>query len=455
MSVTMINSKRILNCIIVLMLIACSEEGPFIEHASYHSSVSNTNTLSSTIIEGESYSAVSDVPAHLDGSSATPIPIVSSDSEVSSSERLPMHSGVLSLESSNFSSVSENEHDSTSNSSLNESSDSPRGSTSDTDGYSSPVSSSTIDLCTDGIKNGKERGIDCGIDCGNCSADSWDFYLGNNRDAVREYELLLDDGNQEDANHISKIAFTPMAQWFGDWHTIESVAQSMDRTLDKAEKVGKPALVVVYAIYGRDCGGYSGGGMESPEAYLEWVTALTKGFEGRTPWVVLEPDGLAMLDEEECDQGDRAELLAGAAQILTEAGGRVYIDAANSGWKTAEERIDLISKVGTEYLHGFSTNVANTIVTEYEKKAAEIIAESTGLHYIIDTGRNGNGSNGEWCNPEGRALGAYPQILNDGSLDAYVWIKGAGWSDGECRGAPLAGDWFPEYALGIAERSLL
>lgn len=39
-------------------------------------------------------------------------------------------------------------------------------------------------------------------------------------------------------------------------------------------------------------------------------------------------------------------------------------------------------------------------------------------------------------------------------VDALLWIKCPGESDGECRpGEPCAGQWFPDYAIGLAERT--
>ena len=92
------------------------------------------------------------------------------------------------------------------------------------------------------------------------------------------------------------------------------------------------------------------------------------------------------------------------------------------------------------------------------------------LHAVIDTSRNGRGSwhapagryrDAEtWCNPPGRGLGRQP-TPNSGEplIDAFLWIKIPGESDGECfRGtagpldperqirAPAAGRWFPQQA---------
>ncbi|MGW5026607.1 glycoside hydrolase family 6 protein, partial [Streptomyces albidoflavus] len=41
----------------------------------------------------------------------------------------------------------------------------------------------------------------------------------------------------------------------------------------------------------------------------------------------------------------------------------------------------------------------------------------------------------------------------DPLLDAYLWIKRPGESDGSCRGGPSAGTWWPEYALGLARNT--
>jgi endoglucanase len=96
-------------------------------------------------------------------------------------------------------------------------------------------------------------------------------------------------------------------------------------------------------------------------------------------------------------------------------------------------------------------------------------------HYVIDTSRNGQGpwappaypDPQDWCNPPGRGLGLEPTLdTGEPLLDAYLWVKTPGESDGECtRGLgpagetvdpewgmidPGAGDWFPEQALQLA-----
>ena len=37
-----------------------------------------------------------------------------------------------------------------------------------------------------------------------------------------------------------------------------------------------------------------------------------------------------------------------------------------------------------------------------------------------------------------------------GLVDAFLWVKEPGTSDGTCRGGPAAGQWRPQYALELA-----
>src|SRR6185312_9877850 len=101
---------------------------------------------------------------------------------------------------------------------------------------------------------------------------------------------------------------------------------------------------------------------------------------------------------------------------------------------------------------GFSLNVSNFIDTPQNISYGTKISELTnGAHFVIDTSRNGSGSNGEWCNPSDRSLGSSPTLLptlstGNNLVDAFLWIKVPGESDGNCNGGPNAGAWWPEYA---------
>ena len=106
---------------------------------------------------------------------------------------------------------------------------------------------------------------------------------------------------------------------------------------------------------------------------------------------------------------------------------------------------------------GFALNVSNFIPTPESIRYGERISALVGgKHFIIDTSRNGAGGNGEWCNPRGQALGAMPTTRPGNPLvDAFLWIKQPGESDGTCNGGPKAGKWWPEYALELARTQSL
>jgi endoglucanase len=100
-------------------------------------------------------------------------------------------------------------------------------------------------------------------------------------------------------------------------------------------------------------------------------------------------------------------------------------------------------------------------------------------HFVVDTSRNGlgpwdwatagysdSGSAQDWCNPPDRGLGIKPTTHTGNDLvDAYLWIKIPGESDGQCfrdgslgaldpeRGMldPPAGAWFPEQARELID----
>jgi endoglucanase len=154
---------------------------------------------------------------------------------------------------------------------------------------------------------------------------------------------------------------------------------------------------------------------------------------------------------------------------------------------------------GNQYWNGGpATNWAGTAMDRYQQwrnepysgNSADLTWNTVGIdsrydmilgnvqpttHFVIDTSRNGQGpwlptasypDAQDWCNPPDRGLGLRP-TANTGVtlLDAYLWIKLPGESDGECtRGLdsagetidpewgvidPAAGTWFPQMALDL------
>lgn len=217
----------------------------------------------------------------------------------------------------------------------------------------------------------------------------------------------------------------------------------------------------------------------------------------------------------------RYEQLRGAVVILASLPEvRLYLDGTGSSWLAPGEAASRLIKADVARATGFFLNVSNfesdARVVSYARWVSDCIALVTrgGLdprgcpsqygpavfedtstwsatdaaydrlfekaelrrdpasqkHAVIDTSRNGRGSwqppvgrysNAEiWCNPPDRGLGRRPTLESGNPyVDAFLWIKIPGESDGEChrggggpadpeRGltAPSAGSWFAQQA---------
>ena len=207
----------------------------------------------------------------------------------------------------------------------------------------------------------------------------------------------------------------------------------------------------------------------------------------------------------------------------------VYLDAGHSAWHGAGDTAQRLDQAGVREFAGFSLNVSNYQSTDqlshfgtwvsdcltavasgadwarghYDwcagpyngpvadysaANVAAVDASYAGMlagaqpttRFVLDTSRNGQGAWAPaagttypdpqtWCNPPGRGLGARPQAQPDPAfplVDAYLWIKTPGQSDGQCnRGVagsttdpewggitdPAAGAWFPQQALQLAK----
>ena len=259
---------------------------------------------------------------------------------------------------------------------------------------------------------------------------------------------------------LRKIASQPIALWLGPWYTAANVAAVVKRTSAEATARGRTAVFVTYALPGRDCGGHSTGGLRDAAAYRAWGAAVADGLRGSNAAVIVEPDALAMLGD--CaGQGDRTSMLAEQVRRLSAAGATVYLDAGHSNWKSVPVMAQRLRAAGIASARGFSVNVSNFGSNADEQRYAEQLSAALGgSAYVIDTSRNGLGRGDGWCNPPGRALGVPPRAFLPGSvagathLDAYLWIKSPGRSDGSCNGGPAAGTFWPEYAIGLSQRAL-
>jgi endoglucanase len=283
------------------------------------------------------------------------------------------------------------------------------------------------------------------------------FWVDPNSSAKLQAEAWL-ASRPADAAEMEKIARNSQAQWM-DGSTLD-IFTAVNNAVTAAAAVGAAPMLVAYNIPQRDCGGLSGGGSTITD-YKGWIAAFANGLAGRKAIVILEPDALTQMDcLSPADQTTRVSLIQfGLAVLKAQANVAVYLDGGNSSWKSARDQANRLSRANVAGADGFALNVSNFQLTSnsiaYGKAVSDLIG---GKHFVIDTSRNGLGptADNQWCNPAGRALGSpNTTVTDDSRADAYLWIKPPGESDGSCNGAPTAGLWWADYALGLAQRSAL
>ena len=269
--------------------------------------------------------------------------------------------------------------------------------------------------------------------------------------------------NPSDAAVMEQLASTPMAEWFGDFSG--DITTAVNTYVSAAANAQELPVLVAYNIPQRDCGGYSAGGASSASAYQAWISQFAAAIGNRSATVILEPDALADMDcLSSSDQQVREQLLGYAVQALrADPNVSIYLDAGNSNWQPASVMATRLNAADIAQATGFSVNVSNFYTTASSASYGESLSALVGnKHFVIDTSRNGNGSdaNQDWCNPDGAAFGQTPTLqTGSGLIDAYLWIKNPGESDGPCGVSqagtmpPAAGVWWPQYVLMLANNS--
>ncbi|MFJ9636191.1 glycoside hydrolase family 6 protein [Streptomyces sp. NPDC101178] len=287
------------------------------------------------------------------------------------------------------------------------------------------------------------------------------YWVDPDSDAARQVRAWDRAGREDDAKALRRIADRPVALWPAwDGPGPEIVAATR-----AAAETKKTVLLVAYNIPHRDCGLYSAGGAKDADAYRSWLGEFTEAIGDAPATVILEPDALPHIADG-CTppehHAERYQLLSESVDTLkANARTKVYLDAGNPDWIVEPDKIaGTLRRAGIDRADGFSLNVSNFQSNASVKEYGELLSDAVGgAHYVIDTSRNGGGPlTGDraeaWCNPPGRALGTPPTTdTRADRLDAYLWIKRPGESDGTCRGGPEAGTWWPEYALGLAHRA--
>lgn len=258
----------------------------------------------------------------------------------------------------------------------------------------------------------------------------------------------------EDAAALDRIAREPQVVWLGGWYP--DIRAATAETMRKARAAGQMPVFVAYHIPSRDCA--TGSGARSAAAYRTWIAAVAAGIGSAPAGVILEPDALASIT---CltpkRQRERTALLRWAtARLARQPATAVYIDAGHATWVPVGEMARRLRQAGVAMGRGFALNVANFNTTEVNRRYGRALSARTGgARFVVDTGRNGRGPKpGDWCNPAGRGLGAAPTVATgDPLMDAGLWVKAPGESDGTCNGGPGGGVFWPEYAVGLVRRA--
>lgn len=287
------------------------------------------------------------------------------------------------------------------------------------------------------------------------------FWVDPDSDAARQVRQYEAEGRTEDARLLRRIAERPVA----DWPAGDDPVPEISKAVHGAAADGRTVVLVAYNIPHRDCGMYSAGGAHDGQAYRAWVDSFATAIGDAPAIVVLEPDAVPHVVDG-CTPAqyhdERYQLLSEAIDRLKrQPNTRVYLDAGNPAWiEDPGKLVEPLRRAGIARADGFSLNVSNFQTNETVKGfGSQLSALLDGAHFTVDTSRNGDGplpGNREeaWCNPPGRALGVPPtDRTGDELVDAYLWIKRPGDSDGPCRGGPSAGTWWPDYALGLARRA--
>ncbi|WP_405994004.1 glycoside hydrolase family 6 protein [Streptomyces sp. NBC_00986] len=286
------------------------------------------------------------------------------------------------------------------------------------------------------------------------------FWTAPDSRAAQQAATWREAGRTADATLMDRIAARPEAEWLNG----PDPGPVVRARTTAAAQAGRTAVLVAYYIPNRDCGQYSLGGAPTAAAYRTWIDEFATALGDRGAYVIVEPDAVAQVVAgcTRVTPSERYSLLAHAVDRLKrQPNTHVYVDAGNSSWIPEAWRLVAALKAsGVDRADGVALNVSNYQTNKASSTYGDQLSKDlAGKHYVIDTSRNGNGpytgtGTDAWCNPPGRALGTPPTTRTDNPLlDAYLWIKRPGESDGTCRGGPAAGQWWPSNALELARNA--
>lgn len=349
--------------------------------------------------------------------------------------------------------------------------------------------------------------------------DGADFYVDPSYASRVESSIRVAPAR---AAQLQKLESMPTAIWLDSIAAVGGVARTLDDAVARQKRTGKPVVtvLVVYDLPERDCSASAssgelavaaGGEARYANEFIEPLAAQLRAHPSQRVVIVVEPDSLANIatntNVPKCAAADSVyrRSIALAVRRLSMPNVWLYLDAAHAAWlgwarnraKIAQIYRDVLAQAGgADKIRGFATNVSNydTLrggdiarlepsdpcpdeLTYVEKLSASLTEVGiAGKGFLIDTSRNGRAGikskSGSWCNVAGAGLGERPQASPVPGVDAYLWIKPPGDSDGasdpsapgydancgagsadSLPGAPRAGQWFNAQLLQLVDNA--
>jgi endoglucanase len=282
------------------------------------------------------------------------------------------------------------------------------------------------------------------------------FYVNPNSRAA-EAAARLKNTKPREAAWLQQLAAEPTAVWF----TAKTTEPEKEAARLAQAVAGSSvyALAVIQALPKQDCMRYETPGL-APAAYRTWIDGLVRGMGETTIYWILEPETLlltACLKPEAITE--RWNLIAETILLLKKnPKALVFLDIGYPGWLTVPEAAERLMKAGVMTADGFVLNVGQYYATDdCIAYGQDISGRIGGKAFVLDTSRNGKGalSREAWCNPKNRAIGHRPMAPTGiKGLEAYVWLKEPGVSDGTCNGGPAAGVWWEAKAIELMRNAV-
>lgn len=306
--------------------------------------------------------------------------------------------------------------------------------------------------------------------------DYGDFVIDSNKAIVPAYNLSTED-RWEDYDYLMRIAGTAQARWVGSWENDTRVAGLAREVYQASGETGRVGLVAYQGMRDYPCE-RAAADTSLAAAYAARNDALVSELPGTgaDAWIILEPGLLPTLGT--CDGDPRAEWLGGAVSTITAAGAVVYLDASGLGGLSPTDAATFVAGlegagVDLDAIAGFSLNSGQHMATaDAVAWAEEFVSElgalgvattsarrgtdpgEVGIGVIVDTSRNGVPLPPGQCNAPEAGLGAPPRLIGQGVLDAVVWIKRPGESDGTCNEGLQIGQFALAKALKLAKQGV-